>query len=167
MRPFGTLKGSIVGSTSSDFPHWPAPTEALLFFLLSAIGLRPVLFLAIVKPGKNVPRGDQLTGQMRVDGARMDNQSLIELRLGEILGFRFILKRLGHSRAPPFRQHTAFGNFESDEPAIRHLSPIDAAPQRSFRHPAWTPGCETSPGSTPALAVPVFFNDEQSDAGLI
>jgi hypothetical protein len=28
-------------------------------------------------------------------------------------------------------------------------------------------GCETSPGSTPALAVPVFFNDEQSGAGLI
>jgi hypothetical protein len=135
MRPFVRLRGTLPGRYGRDL--LTVGPSFVSFF--SAVRLRLVLLLPIMQPGNNVPRGDQLAGQMRVDGACMHDQSLVELRLGEILGFRFILECLRHPRASPFRQYAPFGNFERHEPDMRHLSPADDAPQQNFRHSAWAP----------------------------
>jgi len=65
---------------------------------------------------------------MRVDGAGVDSQSLIEFRSGEVPGFLFGLKSSGCPRASPSRQYTSFLQLESDVPSIRHLSPRTDAP---------------------------------------
>jgi hypothetical protein len=70
---------------------------------------------------------------MRVDGAGVDSQSLIELRSGEVPGFLFSLKFSGCPRASPSRQYTAFLHLESHVPSIRHLSPRNDAPGLSER----------------------------------
>ena len=47
------------------------------------------------KPGQNLLRWDCPSRQVGIDGAGGDNQSAIDFRSREILGFRFGIKRSG------------------------------------------------------------------------
>ncbi len=69
---------------------------------------------------------------MRVDGAGVNNQSLIEFRTREVLRFCFGLEFSGCSRASPSRQQTSFLHLKGHIPSVRHLSPKDDAREISL-----------------------------------
>jgi hypothetical protein len=81
-----------------------------------------LLFALIVEPSGDVARGNRPSWFMRINCAGVDDQSLVEFRPGEVLGFRFSLKCLGRSRASPLQQCAAFVDLKSNVPSIRHLS---------------------------------------------
>jgi hypothetical protein len=120
----------LTGSASVE-PSCKSKFCLLLFLLLSATWFRSFFFFRLSEPRRDASRWDQPSRQMRVDGADVDNQSLIEPRSCEVLGFRFSLKSSGCPRATPSWQDTAFLHLKSHVPGIRHRSPEDDAPGMS------------------------------------
>jgi hypothetical protein len=81
-----------------------------------------LLFALVVEPSGDVARWNRPSWFMRNNCAGVDDQSRVEFRSGEVLGFRFSLKCLGRSRASPFQHCAAFMHLKSNVPSIRHLS---------------------------------------------
>ena len=79
-------------------------------------------FALVVEPSGDIARGNRSSWFMRNNCAGVDDQSLVEFRSGEVLGFRFGLKCPGCSRASPSQQCAAFVHLKSNVPGIRHLS---------------------------------------------
>ena len=86
-----------------------------------------LLLALLVEPTGDVTRRNCSSWEVRINGARVDDQSLVKFRSCEVLGFPFSLKCLGCSRASPSKQCTASVQLESNIPSIRHLSPKDDA----------------------------------------
>jgi hypothetical protein len=93
--------------------------------LLPVRPLSTVLMLSFtlgVEPSGDVDRWNRSSWSMRNNCAGVDDQSFVEFRSGEVLGFRFGLKCPGCSRASPFQQCTALAHLKSNVPTIRHPS---------------------------------------------
>jgi len=101
-------------------PGFPHPCRARI----AAWGRGGLLLLLVRQPGCNVVRGDKLSRNVRIDCAREDNQSLLQLGTGEVLGFRFGLECGGQARASPFRQDAALMHFIGHIPGRLHRPPM-------------------------------------------
>ena len=67
----------------------------LFVLFVSDVRIRSFLFLSLCKPRRNASRCDRTSRQMGNDCSGGDDQSLVEFRAREVLGFRFGLKRYG------------------------------------------------------------------------
>jgi hypothetical protein len=84
--------------------------------------VRILMFVLVGKPTGVVARWNRSSWQMRINSAGVDNQSLVESRSCEVLGFIFSLKRAGRARASPFCRQATSLHLKSNVPGIRHLS---------------------------------------------
>jgi hypothetical protein len=127
-RRAGAMSGALESPIMPSFYKVVEAGPLAWLFPVRPVSVVLMLLLALlVEPTGDVTRWNCSSWEVRVNGAGVDDQSLVKFRSREVLGFPFSLKCPGCSRASPSKQCTASVQLESNIPSIRHLSPKDDA----------------------------------------